>query len=335
MYYPDFYESFSRLIEDIKADGRPVAVLGHSRPDGDCIGSQVAMARVLRAIGCEAFCVNADALPRRLAYFVGEVPFFKLSDWTPADVQCLYVDCGDQERVGEKMKALFPNPVGNIDHHLDNPQYAKHNLVNPASAATCEILAGLFLDHKLPIDANTAKALYAGIATDTGQFRFNATTRRTFMLAAMLVATGASPSEAASQFYERESLGKLQLLQRFLASFRLECGGRVCVGFLPRGIFQETGTSGEDIEGIVDYTRSIEGVDIGVLIEGRESGIKASLRSKNPIYRVDQIADVFGGGGHACAAGLTVQGTDVEEFYKRLIPVLGKRLVEIDELLKK
>ena len=153
----------------------------------------------------------------------------------------------------------------------------------------------------------TAQALYAGILTDTGQFRFNSTSRRCFLLAGELVARGAAPAEAGYELYERESVGKLQLLQRFLSSLRIECGGRVCIGRLPEALFAATGTGGEDTEGLVDYARSIEGVEIGVLIEERPGGaLKASLRAKDPACRVDLIAAQFHGGGHACAAGLNL-----------------------------
>ena len=174
----------------------------------------------------------------------------------------------------------------------------------------------------------SAQALYAGILTDTGQFRFNSTSRRCFQLAGELVERGASPATVGHELYERESPGRLRLLQRFLASLKQECGGRVCVGTLSDGLFEATGTSAEDTEGLVDYARSIEGVEIGVLIEERKDGcFKASLRAKDPVYRVDLVAAQFGGGGHACAAGLNVK--NLPEFYALLIAALSKRLSEI------
>jgi phosphoesterase RecJ-like protein len=162
--------------------------------------------------------------------------------------------------------------------------------------------------------------------TDTGQFRFPATSHRCFLLAGELVERGASPAVVGYELYERETAGKLQLLQRFLASLRVECEGRVCIGRLPAGIFAETGTSGEDTEGMVDYARSIEGVDIGVLIEERPEGVvKASLRAKDAAYRMDRIAAAFQGGGHACAAGLSIK-MDTKEFHTRLLDLLREQI---------
>ena len=327
MYYSQFHESFQTLLRELKTLQRRVVVIGHARPDGDCIGSQIALARLLRALGCEACCVNGDPLPRRQRFVQGDTPFFLRSEFSvkEGDV-ALYVDCGDGERAGRILWGSYPNPLGNIDHHLNNPNYARYNIVDTTSAATCEILAGLMLDLELPIDVYTAKALYLGIATDTGQFRFNATSQRTFNIAAELLTRGANAAETSNNLYNCESIGKLQLLQRFLASFTMECEGRVCIGFLPSGIFKETHTTAEDIEGIVDYTRSIEGVEIGVLLEERPDGVKASLRSKDPAYRVDLIAEQFNGGGHACAAGLNCKGAKLATFYPDLVAAIGKSL---------
>jgi len=329
-FYPELATAFERLLTS--AAGQKVAVVGHARPDGDCIGSQVALARMLAARGNEAFCVNSDPVPRRLQFLVEGTRFLRTDELKGrADgLTAVFVDCADHARAGERMKALFPSPMGNIDHHLSNDGYAAVNLVDSASAATCEILAGLAFDSGLTVDASTAQALYAGILTDTGQFRFASTSRRCFVLAGELVARGADPAQAGRELYERESPGKLQLLQRFLGSLRIECGGRVCLGTLPAGVFELTGTTGEDTEGLVDYARSIAGVDIGVLVEERpDGGVKASLRAKDEDYRVDLVAAEFGGGGHACAAGLNLKSAPAD-FQARLIASLARRLAAVD-----
>jgi phosphoesterase RecJ-like protein len=327
-FYPEFSPRFARFLTELQ--GRRVAVVGHARPDGDCIGSQVALARVLRARQIEAVCLNLDPVPRRLAFLVGDVPFLRPADFAAAGHVAVYVDCADLDRPGEKLKAHFPAPIGNIDHHLSSAGFGDHSFVDPASAATAEILAGMLLDNGLPIDAGTAQGLYVGILTDTGQFRFNSTSRRCFLLAAELLARGANPTEAGYELYERETLGKLQLLQRFLASLKMECGGRVCIGLLPDGVFAATGSSAEDTEGMVDYTRAVDGVDIGVLIEQQSDGIKASLRAKDPAYRLDLVASQFSGGGHACAAGLTLQGAKLDSFRTRLVAALAERIRAVD-----
>ncbi len=316
LLYPQFKDTFARLLA--AAVGRRVVVLGHARPDGDCIGSQIALARVLRALGVDAVCANPDPVPRRLRFLVSDTPFISLETAVADSRSAIYVDCADTRRATERFATAFPSPIACVDHHLSNTGFAEINVLDTDSCATGEILAGLFLDAGLPIDAATAMGLYTGIATDTGQFRFPATTRRTFLLAAELVARGADPARMGLELYEQESLGKLQLLQHFLASLELCCDGRVCIGIIPESIYEQTGTGPEDVEGVVDYARSIEGVQIGVFIEVRQGAIKASLRAKDAALRVDRIAADFNGGGHACAAGLNVKDEPLEIFLPRL-----------------
>ena len=244
LFYPEFLPRFTGLLE--RLGGRPVAVVGHARPDGDCIGSQVALARVLRTLGRDVVCVNADPVPRRLQFLREDVPFVRPEGLAERDYGAVFVDCADHDRAGQSARTRFPAPVGVVDHHLSNAGFGEINLIDPGSAATAEILAGLFLDGGLAVDAATAQGLYVGILTDTGQFRFNSTSRRTFLLAAELLTRGAKPAEAGYELYERETAGKLQLLQRFLASLRFECDGRVCLGVLAAGVFAQTGCLAED-----------------------------------------------------------------------------------------
>ncbi|MBI4623637.1 MAG: bifunctional oligoribonuclease/PAP phosphatase NrnA [Verrucomicrobia bacterium] len=329
-FYPVLSAEFARLLAALA--GRKIAIIGHARPDGDCIGSQVALARVLAARGHDVICVNLDPVPRRLQFLVAGVAFIRTDDVvkTTADRAAIFVDCADHARGGERLKAHYPAPVAMIDHHLSNVGYAAINLIDSASAATCEILAGVLFDNRVPVDPPTAQALFTGILTDTGQFRFGSTSRRCFLLAGELVACGARPAEAGFELYERETVEKMRLTQHYLASLRLECGGRVCMGTLAPGVFEATGSTAEDTEGLVDYARSIDGVDIGVLIEERTDGaVKASLRAKDPAFRVDLVAAQFNGGGHACAAGLNLQ-TGAENFTERLVAALAQSIAAVD-----
>jgi phosphoesterase RecJ-like protein len=326
-FYPEQTSAFKRLLEELK--GKQVAVLGHARPDGDCIGSQVALCRVLNSQQIDAVCVNADPVPRRLQFLVGDTPLYEAKDFSPEGYVAVTVDCADHKRVGSFLGKAFPVPVGNIDHHISNTLYAEINIVENHSAATGEILAGLFLDIDLSVDVLSAQGLYVGIATDTGQFRFPSTSKRVFRLSSQLIDLGADPAAASNELYEKESFAKLELLGRFLESFKLECNGRVCVGTLRQSDFSETGATSEDTEGLVDYARAIDGVDVGVLIEDRPEGIKGSLRSKEPIYRVDKVASRFSGGGHACAAGLNTN-IPYDSFYPQVVEALSELLEEID-----
>ncbi len=327
MHFAGLSPGFGALVESLRQ--RRVAVIGHARPDGDCIGSQVALARVLRKLGAEPACVNRDPVPRRLAFLCADEPFLRPGDFRPEGHIPLAVDCADADRPGPEVRALFDGYEAGIDHHLSNTRFARRNFVDSGAAATAEILAGMFLDNRWPIDRVTAQALYVGLATDTGQFRFPSTSPRVLEIAARLLELGADPAAAADELYERESLGKMKLLQAFLASLRLECGGRVCLGVLPPNVFAEAGAAPEDTEGLVDYARCIEGVEIAALIEDRGSETKGSLRAKDERFRVNDLAGRFEGGGHACAAGFTV-GLPFRDFYPGFVEALGKHLREVE-----
>jgi phosphoesterase RecJ-like protein len=330
-YYGPYAASFAEFLHGLK--GKRVVVIGHQRPDGDCIGSQVALCRILRGAGLDAVCMNPDPAPRRIRFLLGDTPFFKRDDLVHDGRLAVFVDCADHDRAGSKVRELYPTPYGCFDHHLSNGGFARFNFVDTGSAATAELLAGLCLDAALPIDPTTAQALYTGIMTDTGQFRFPSTSERVFLICAQLLPLGADPAQAGMELYERESPGKLKLLQHFISSLKFECGGRICVGFLPNGVFDLVGASVEDTEGLVDYARSIDGVEVGVLIEERPGVIKASLRAKHASYRMDTVAMQFNGGGHASAAGLNFPAT-LAEFYPKLIAALSQRLVEVDAAKK-
>ena len=316
---------FANALTELK--GKPVLVLGHRRPDGDCIGSQVGLTRVLIELGVNACAVNQDPVPRTLKKFVGNTPFFSPEEIEGNDFTIVTVDCADKHRIGEDLSKRFPEVFLNIDHHVSNNNYAKTNFVLADASATGEILAKFFLDCEMKIDSITADALYVGIATDTGQFCYSGTNASVFEVCRRLCEYGADPSSVAHELYEREKPGRVQLLQRFLASFRMEHDERVCIGTLRDSYYKETNTHPEDAESFVDYARSIEGIEIGALLEERSGKIKGSLRAKDASYRVDVLAKEFNGGGHACAAGFNVNQT-WEEFYPKLVDAIGRHLAK-------
>ena len=314
---------FAHALNELK--GKSVLVLGHRRPDGDCIGSQVGLTRILIELGIDARAVNQDPVPRTLSKFVGDTPFYSPDQIGEGDYTVVAVDCADRQRIGEELSKRFPKIFLNVDHHVSNNNYAEINFVLSDASATGEILAKFFLDNEFRIDSTTADALYVGIATDTGQFCYGGTNASVFEVCRRLCEYGASPSSVAHELYEREKPGRVQLLQRFLASFRMEHNDRVCIGTIRDSYYEETNTQSEDAESFVDYARSMEGVEIGVLIEERKGKVKGSLRAKDSRYRVDMLAKHFGGGGHACAAGFNV-GKSIDDFYSELVEAIGKHL---------
>ena len=315
--------AFSNVTKQLQES--TVLVVGHRRPDGDCIGSQVAMTRVLRSLGMVAIAVNNDPIPRTLQKFVGDTPFFKPNEIQKDDYKIVTVDCADHSRIGDELKNRYPQVFLNIDHHVSNTKFAKHNFVLPDASATGEILAKFFFDSGFVVDKTTAEGLYLGICTDTGQFSYSGTNASVFEICRKLCDSGCNPAAVAHELYEKEKPGRIQLLQKFLSSFQMEFEGRVCIGNIRGHYYDETGTQPEDAENFVDYARSLEGVKIGVLLEDRNGKLKGSFRAKDKKYRVDILAKKFDGGGHACAAGFNVD-VPFDEFYPNLVHKIGEHL---------
>ncbi len=290
------------------------------------MGAQIAVAEMISHYGARVRSVNADQIPSALEYLEGSESINIIEPGSLGDAGLVYVDCADEGRVGPKTSIALENRrrLLNIDHHITNTRFAEVNLVDAGASATCEILAGIAFDLSLPISPAAAQALYTGIVTDTGRFSYAATSSRVFELCSRLVKSGASPQLAAEHLYENITLPRLKLLERFLASLTYECGEKVCVGELRQRDFVETGTSYQDTEGFVDYARSVGDVSIGVLLEERKTTTKASLRAKKKQMRVDQIASLFGGGGHACAAA-TSSDLPIDELRGRLIEAIEAR----------
>ncbi len=328
-YFPRLAETFSELLASVANDR--VFVLGHARPDGDCVGAQIALARLLRGYGVDAVALNADPIPKALGFLLGETKIEPLVAPALDGRPLLFVDCADERRVGPKSSQLIAdcNFLASIDHHISNTRFARMNLIEPSTAATCEIIAGLAFDFGLAVDATTAQALLTGIMTDTGRFGYAATSARVFELCSRLVQCGARPEVSAQPLYENQPFSRLKLLQRFLGALRTEFDGKLGVGTVARQDFVDTASCYEETEGFVDFTRSIEGVVIGLYLEERRTTVKASLRAVDSSYRVDLIAKQFGGGGHAAAAAFSFEGS-IAEVESPLITAIGNRIQEVE-----
>lgn len=330
MYYPKLTQNFSTALHQLQ--NQKVAVIGHLRPDGDCIGSQIALVRVLNSLGAKAIALNKDKVPESLQFFVNDTPFAHSNFADYKDYIPVTVDASDPTRLGDELKNLFPKIKLNIDHHLSNPSFAEFNIVDPYCAATCELLAGIFLDLNISIDPITAQALYLGIATDTGQFRYSMTNAQVFSICTKLIQLGAIPSLIAHELYERESFGRILLLKEFLSTLKFELDGKLCIGTINDAMFKSTGTTKEHTEQLIDYPRSIDGVIIAAVLEERpDNYIKGSLRAKDDKVRVDLLAQNFNGGGHAAAAGFSIQ-MNSQAFYPLFIQTIKNHLSNLNLL---
>ena len=297
-----------RVLDILSAPSGSALMLGHVHPDGDVLGTLLALGLSLEASGWTVTCGGPHPVPDVLSFLPGAA---RWRVWSAAprvfDVIVL-TDCPNPDRTEGLLDAARgpSSHVLNIDHHPDNRRYGTENWIDPAAAATGEMVFDLIRALGRPVTPEIALNLFTAVHTDTGSFRYSNTTPRTFRIAAELAAAGADPSLVSDRLYQRRAPGALTTLGLVLSRVRLNDDGRVAWLTVPRGLCSEAFLAAEDL---VTYPRSIEGVEVAVLLREEADGvIKASLRGKGRVP-VNRIAHQFGGGGHENAAGCTLRGT--------------------------
>lgn len=291
-------------------------IVGHVRPDGDCIGSSIALCRAILSLGKQCFVIRTDQISENFKYFFYDTPCVDVQSFNP-ELPLICVDCSDYNRVNNAVRKAYNIPFLNIDHHLSNKNFAKNNIIYSTAASTTEILTRLFIGSNINITLPIAEALYLGILTDTGRFAYSATSIDTFKYAELMIKKGVTANKIYSIVYENNTLQRYKLLERLLSNIELCCSGKACLSFLTEEDFIETGASVLDTEGFVNYTRELIGVLIGCFLELHNDYIKCSLRCIDKSLRVDLLASKFGGGGHPCAAGFLISDNIENNFIER------------------
>jgi phosphoesterase RecJ-like protein len=295
------------IVEELRATGSVLMSL-HRQPDGDSVGSTLAVAMGLRRRGKRVTVASPDPVPRSYRFLPGADEIVGWAEVEGPFDTVLLLDCADPERTGApRPLRSYGRVVVNIDHHATNRAYGDLNFVDPGASSSAELAARLLERLGVVIDRDIALALYTGIATDTGGFRYSSTTADTHRLAARLVDTGIDPGEVSEAIYEQNDPAALRVLGRALSTLRLEADGRVAVMELRRADFEGLPPGEADSLGIVNFARSIAGVEVGCLLREDEDGIKVSLRSKGRVD-VGAVCQALGGGGHPRAAGATLPG---------------------------
>ncbi len=293
-----------------------VAITTHVGADGDAIGASAALLRLMRYLGAAAVFCHAEEVPGYLRWLLPEEIFREL----PEGHELLVVDTSRADRTG------VPVPEAgarlNLDHHEDNPLYAEFNLVNPKAAASAEIVLDLYAELGVPIDREAAEALYAGIRTDTGDFRFRNISPRAHEMVADLLRAGVVPAEVHERINRRGSVEQLNIVGVSLADARRY--GEVLISTVDNSDYARTGATELDSKEAIDQLRSVEGVDVVAHLREVPEGTKGSLRSET--VDVGEIARLFGGGGHRLAAGYTRRGMRPLEAKEELLDVLAGRV---------
>ena len=323
--------SRDRVLSELRQADKLV-VVAHENPDGDAIGSLVAMRAILTEIGknCVMF-IDAHDLPLPQEY--GFLPLDGLVSEPPADVAdrtIVFLDCGNIDRnPAEAFRQTRPHPphILNIDHHHDNTHFGTVNLVVPKASCTAEIVWDLMKDLGVTPTKTIAEALYVGLITDTGRFMYENTGTQAHLMAADLIEAGVDVHAIYRHVYEGVPYGKLALLARGLTNVQRFDDGRLTITDLSVGDFSESDAEESYSEGLIDYLRAVEGTRLAALVRdrlgapGNGGRRKVSLRAGDDAIDVSAIARVQGGGGHRQAAGFST-----ELSYDELVSFLREQL---------
>lgn len=294
-----------QILEIIRSrDG--FAITAHVRPDGDALGSELALMLALESLGKKVAIVNKDPVPERYTTLPGWERVL-VSDRLPEKYAAVFVlECGSFERTG--LQDLNRQFVVNIDHHHSTRNYAAVNWIDEKACAVGEMVYRIAKALDVKITPEIATNIYTAVLTDTGSFQFAATTAATFRMAADLAECGADVAGIARNVFYSNPIAKLNSMMVMLNRMKLGCGGRLVWTAVTREDMRKHNCMEDDVEGLVNYPLTISGVDVAVFFRELENGtFRVSLRSKNSID-VCEIATEFGGGGHRNASGCTLPG---------------------------
>ena len=302
--------TFGQIKHTLDAATR-ILVASHVRPDADAYGSCISMALHLKAQGKDVTVWNEEGMTEKFSYLpecdiVSAPPEHEKRDF---DV-VLALDTSTKERLGRVLKATGNVTTWiNLDHHVSNHRYGNLNYIDDSAPATGQILYDYFVEAGAEITAAMAVNLYAAISTDTGSFQYDKTSPHTFRLISDLVEKGVNVPEISRKMYDSYPRRRLELLKALLNSARFDCDDRVASFSLSLETANNLAVLPEDNEGLIDHLRAVEGVQVAVFFEELpENKVRVSMRSKEPRFDVCKICSLFGGGGHAQAAGARLTG---------------------------
>ena len=302
--------SLKKFCEGLKK-GDNFLLASHVNPEGDAVGSLIAIESLLKRLGKKTTIVCEDVFPERLhcLHYRGRWNILRnLADKKLRFSALVVTDCPTLERIGKVRELLRTDAViFNIDHHVSNVRFGQYNYVKPEAAACGEVVYEIFEQFKLPITKEEAVPLYVSLSTDTGSFKYSNTSVRTHRVAAKLIETGIDIDRINEELYATYSLNKIQLHSRLLAKVQTAFGGKVAWVAMNRSDLHASGATYEDTEGFIDFLKYLKEVKVAFFLSEMEKPyeVKVSFRSKEK-YDVNQIATAFGGGGHKKASGCTL-----------------------------
>lgn len=308
--------TLDNILEEIKK-AETIVVLAHENPDGDAIGSVLAMGLALKSLGKNPDMIIRE-FPRTFNFLPGANEVKQNSDVQKYDL-AISLDCADLRRLVGKEYFEEARKTIVIDHHGTNSMYADINFVNPVSPACCEILAGMFTYFDIDINQDIGSCILTGIITDTGGFKYQGVTAETFEFTAELLRKGVNVSEIYKKALETRTRANFELLKRTLDRMEILEDGKVTFTYMTSKDREELNVQPGDDEGLVEIGRDVEGVEVSIFIKQRdnENKYKVSMRS-NDYVNVSDICYIFGGGGHPKAAGCLIQG-DIQQVKDKIL----------------
>lgn len=322
-------------IRDIILNARNIALFTHVHPDGDAVGSLLGFSYILENLGKNVFCYLEEPVPYLYDFLPGcekvstsmtELEAFLQND---GEVAAISLDCGDRDRLGrQKDQILQISPFIVIDHHRSHKDFGMYRWVDPDRSSTGEMVFELAGMLGADINSPCAYNLYVAISTDTGSFRYEATTSRTMRIAAELIDLGVNPDEVSGKIHNNYTLERLRLMEMVLGTLTLYASGKIALINVSRQMFDKSGALPEDVDGFIDFPRSISSVKVAAFIKEGENGkVAVSLRAKGECD-VAKIAKLYGGGGHRNASGFRFADKSVEEVRQLVKSTLTSALEE-------
>lgn len=311
------------IVRALKA-AKNVLVATHVHPDGDALGSQIAMGNILRSLGKNVFLYGEDQVSHLYRFLPGSGQVESLLPALSGFDCAIALDCGDSNRLGAAMDALLTvQPFLVVDHHAGHQEFGNLRWIAPDRASTGEMVFDLAEAMGAELSFESAYCLYAAIVSDTGSFKYSSTTADTFRIAGELLRKGVKPAEVCGKLFDNFTVKRLNLMRLVLDSLELYAEDRLAIITAPREVFVKTGTTQADAETFINYPRSLDTVKIAAFLKETEKGlISVSMRSKGTAYDVAVVAATFGGGGHRNAAGFKLPDTSIGEVQEKLLAEL-------------
>jgi len=316
------------MVKAILDNSSNILITSHLHPDGDAIGSMIAMGKALEKKGKNIYLYNESCIPKIFSFLPGiEKINRSVPDYSKFDTAVI-LDCSETGRTGKCKKILKSIPeIINIDHHRTNSNFGTFRIIDPKASATAEIVYRIIKDLGVEICSEIAYSIYTGIFTDTGSFRFSNTNAEAFSICREMLDYGVCPHKVAQQIYGSYSLGRIKLINLVLDSIEISENRKMSLMVLTQHMLKQTDTKREDVSELINYAEHIEDVKVAALIkegekeENKDQCYHVSLRSDGTID-VSKIAFSYGGGGHETAAGFSTT---------RPFPELKKEIMSIAE----